>query len=199
MPARWLRPKCRPVFTLVAAVLLLSATVEAQTASSSVTLTARVSETISLSVPPTFNQNNTRVDVIGNGGNTVRISVSSDDAFSPVIRVPLLVRSNTDFNISATFASDSAELKQLSVVDVHATGPLTSRQLVNFVKVKPASAINTSQPMLVLSGPRVSFGGTLDSPNNALHVTLLIHLNPHATHAWQIHLTLVGTAARLVQ
>ena len=199
MPGRRLRPKCGRVFALTAVVLFVSATVEAQTARASVTLTGRVSETVALSIPPVFNQNKTVVDVVSSAGNTVRITMSGDDTQPSVIRVPLLVRSNTDFNLSATFESDSAELKQLSVVDVQATGTLVSPQSVNAIKVKPHSDFATSQPLLVLSGPRVSFGGTLESPNNALHVTLLIHLNPRAPRAWQIHLTLVGTAARLTQ
>jgi hypothetical protein len=199
MPGRRWRPKCGRVFALTAVVLFVSATAEAQTARSSVTLTGRVSETVALSIPPVFNQDKKLVNAVSSSVNTVRITVSGDDAQPSVIRVPLLVRSNTAFNVSATFDSDLAELKQLSVVDVHATGTSASPQSVNALKVKPFSNIVTSQPMLVLSGPRVSYGGTLESANNALHVTLLIHLNPHAPRAWQIHLTLVGTAARLTQ
>lgn len=200
MPGRRLRPKCGRVFALTVVVLFVSAaTAEAQTARSSVTFTGRVSETVALSIPPVFNQNKTLIDVVSSGGNTVQVTVSGDDTQPSVIRVPLLVRSNTAFNVSMTFESDSAELKQLSVVDVHAKGPLVSSQSVNTIKVEPHSDVDTSQPLLVLSGPRVSLGGTLESPNNALQVTLLIHLNPCAPRAWQIHLTLVGTAARLTQ
>ena len=198
MPARRLRLKCSHLFALIAVVLFVSVTVEAQTTNSSVTFRATVSETVALSSPPALNQNNTRVDVVNSAGNTVRITVSGDDVQSPVIHVPLLVRSNTDFNVLATFESDTAELKQLSVEDVHATGTLVSSQTVNALKLKSPLEVDT-QPMLVLSGPRVSVGGTLESPNNALHVTLLIHLNPRADHAWQIHLTLAGTAARLIR
>jgi hypothetical protein len=196
MPARRLRPNSRHVFTLVV-LLCVAATVEAQTTSSSVTLTGRVSETVALSVPPTLSQPNARIDVVSSGGNIVRITVSGNDAESSVIPVPLLVRSNTGFKVSALFESTTAELSQLSVVDVHSTGALASPQLIDAVKVKPDPG--TAQPMLVLSGPRVSFGGTLQSPNNALRATLLIHLQPHPPHAWQIHLTLVGTAERLIQ
>lgn len=197
MPARRLRPKSGHVFTLIAVVVLLSTTAAAQTVRSSVTLTATVSETVALSSPSLFNQNNPRVDVVNSGGNTVRITASGDDTQASVIRVPLLVRSNTDFQITAAFESDTAELKQLSVVDAHSTGRFASPQIVNALKVKPLSEVDTAQPVLVLSGPRVSLGGTLESPNNALQVTLLIHLNPHAPSAWQIHLMLVGTAVRL--
>jgi len=48
---------------------------------------------------------------------------------------------------------------------------------------------------VVLSGPRISLGGTLNSPNNALQVTLLIRIKPLTVSGWMGHLTLAGTAA----
>ncbi len=57
---------------------------------------------------------------------------------------------------------------------------------------------DTSQPLLVLSGPRVSLGGTLNSPNNALQITVLIRLSPPAQQ-WTAQLTFrcdeAGTAS----
>src|SRR6185503_8057040 len=90
-------------------------------------------------------------------------------------RVPLLVRSNTGFKISAVLESQTAVLTDLSVIDVRATGSLVSPEVVNAL-VRPEVALNASQPLLVLTGPRVSLGGTLQSPNNALQVTLLIRM-----------------------
>ena len=173
--------RCCLIFTLLAAVFFAPAGVEAQTGR--VVLKATVSETVTLSVGPTFSQSN--VDVVSTGGNTVRITVSSDD---PVIRVPLLVRSNTSFKISAE--SQSAEISQLSIVDVHATGNLVSSQAVTGLQT------HTLDGNFIASGPRVSLGGTLNSPNNALQITLLIHLNPHAS---PVHLTLVATAGSPIQ
>ena len=176
--------RCRLIFTLMAAVFVLPAGVEAQTGR--VALKATVSETVTLSVAPTFSQSN--VDVVSSGGNTVRITLSGDD---PVIRVPLLVRSNTSFKISAVFDS---ELGELSVVDVHATGNLVSPQAVNGLNVPPKSDLN-----LVASGPRVSLGGTLDSPNNALQITLLIRLNSQPPLGSPVQLTFVATAGPPIQ
>src|SRR5689334_12469096 len=95
MPARRLRPKCRYIFTLLAVLFIVPASVDAQ---GTVKLAGRVSETVTLSVVPTFDQS--KVEVVSR--NTVRITLSGDD---PVIRVPLLVRSNTSFKISAAFES----------------------------------------------------------------------------------------------
>jgi hypothetical protein len=152
----------RQIFILIAVVFLAPASSAAQTA----TLTGTVSETVALSV--------------------TRITLSGDDAQPSVIRVPLLVRSNSSFKISAVFESQTAELSGLSVVDVHATGSLVSPQAVNTVDKRREGDV-------VLRGPRISLGGTLNSPNNALQVTLLIRLKPQTLSGWTGHLTLAGS------
>jgi hypothetical protein len=155
----------RYIFILLAVVFLVPASIAAQT----VTLRGTVSETVALSVP--------------------RITLSGDDTQSSVIRVPLLVRSNSSFKISAVFESQTAELSELSVVDVHATGSLVLPQVINALDLRREGDV-------VLSGPRISRGGTLDSPNNALQVTLLIRVKPQSVSGWMGHLTLVGSPAQ---
>ena len=183
MPTKWLGLRCRLIFTLVALLFILPAGAEAQTGR--VVLNATVSETVTLSVAPTFSQSN--VSVVSSGGNTVRITLSGDDA---VIRIPLLVRSNSSFKISA---ESTAELSQLSIVDVRATGTLVSPQAVKGLKQPPAFDLNVSGPLYVASGPRVSLGGTLNSPNNALEITVLIRLRAPGL------LTFVATAGSPIQ
>lgn len=179
--------------TLIAVVVFFACTnVEAQ---SSVTLTGTVSETVALSVAPTFGN----MDVVSSSGNTVRLTLSGSDAKSEVIRVPLLVRSNSSFKISALFESQTASLEQLMVTDVHATGNLVVPHVVNGVDKRREKDRETSLPFVVLTGPRISTGGTLVSPNNALKVTLLIHIKPQTVSGWLVHLTLVGTAGPLTQ
>ena len=187
-----MRSKCRHLLTLVAVLFAVPASVEAQT---SVTLSGVVSETVALSVPPVLANSN--IDVVSSGGNTVRITLSGDD--TKFVRVPLLVRSNSSFKISAGFQSTTAELSQLMVTEVHATGTLVSSQVVNALNVKKEIDSDGSQPLLVLSGPRVSLGGTLNSPNNALQVTLLVHIKPQSGQRWVVQLTFTGTAAPLIQ
>jgi|ERR1051326_1298353 hypothetical protein len=170
----------RDVFTLVAVLFIVPASVEAQ---SSVTMRGTVSETVTLSVAPNF-----QYSLVSSGRNTVRVTLSSDDG---VIRVPLLVRSNTNFKISADFESNAVEVNQLSVTDVHATGALVSPNVVNAIEVKA----NVAQPLLVITGPRVSIGGTLASPNNALQITVLIHLKPQPSRGL-VYLTFVGSPLR---
>ena len=180
----------RNLFALIALMLLAFGSADAQ---SSVTMRGNVSETVALSVSPSFTSSNANVV---SSGNTVQLTLSSTDAGSEVIRVPLLVRSNTAFKISALFDAKTAELAQLLVTDVHATGSLVSPRIVNAVEKSKVNA-DSSQPVLVLTGPRVSLGGSLSSPNNALQVTLLIRLKPQRPAGSVVHLTLIGQPVSL--
>ena len=200
MPARRLRLRCSRVFTarasaLIAVVFLVSGGVQAQTGRAAVTLTGSVSKTVALSIPPNFTSKDIDASVLSSGaraGSSVRLTLSSMDA-NPVIRVPLLVRSNSGFKISAVVESTTVELSELSVIGVDPTGTLVSRNIVTALDVMPRLSADTSQPLLVLSGPRVSLGGTLDSPNNALQITLLIRLKTQSAHGSLIHLTFVAS------
>jgi len=183
----------RNLFALIALVLFVSGSADAQ---SSVTLRGTVSETVALSVSPGFTSGTANVV---SSGNRVQLTLSSTDAESPVIRVPLLVRSNSGFKISAVFESKTAELAQLSVTDAHPTGNLVSPRVVNALERAPRVNPDGSEPLLVLTGPRVSLGGTLTSPNNALQVTLLIRLKPQTPPGSVVHLTLIGQPVSLVQ
>lgn len=204
MTAKRSRRKCRHVFIFLV-VLLAPAGAEAQTGG--VTMKTMVSETVALSVLP----NSISGDIVSTG-NTVRITVSGADANAQVIRVPLLVRSNSSFKISAAVESNTAGVTQLSVTDVRATGTLVSPQAINELNVprqfdvrgeentsSVPNLLDASRPVLVASGPRVSRGGTLVSPNNALQITLLIRLQPQAAPGWLVHLTFVATAGSLSQ
>ncbi len=205
MTAKRSRRKCRHVFIFLV-VLLAPAGAEAQTAG--VTMKTTVSETVGLSVLP----NSISGDVVSTG-NTVRITVSGADANPQVIRVPLLVRSNSSFKISAAVESNTADVTQLSVTDVRATGTLVSAQAITELNVprqfdvrgldetisSVPNLLDVSRPVLVASGPRVSRGGTLVSPNNALQITLLIRLQPQQARDWSVHLTFVATAGSLSQ
>ena len=184
MPPKRLRLWSRRLFTLIAALFVVPVMVEAQTGR--VTLQGRVSETVALSVP----DSRPGVEVL-NSGNTIRLTLSGSDV---EVRVPLLVRSNTRFKVSAVFESQTAALSQLSVIDAIGTGALTASNAVNALAVTPQfQPFALSQPALVFSGPRVSLGGTLQSSNNALQVTLLIRVQPQPDRDWLAHLTLVAT------
>ena len=194
------------ILMLIALVLFVPVSMMAQ---SSATFRASVSETVALSVFPNSIDSNIHADVLSMG-STVRLTLSGTDASTQVIRVPLIVRSNSGFRISAAVESTTAELSQLLVTDVRATGALVSPAAIREIEVPPhldrrglaesASAAITSDissPFLVLSGPRVSLGGTLESPNNAVQITVLIRLQPRPGQSWLVHLTFSGTAINI--
>ena len=209
MPAKLLRLRCRHIYVAFAVVLCVPINMKAQTGR--VTMTGTISQTIALSASANLPSANVNTDVMSTG-NTVRVVLSGNDAGAQVIRVPLLVRSNTGFKISAVVDSGTAALTQLSIVDVRATGSLVSPQAINGLSVpqpfdlrgrdetsSTQNPLDVSRPVLVVSGPRVSLGGTLDSPNNALQVTVLIRLEPQPARPWLVQLTFVGSAVSLIQ
>ena len=195
---------CCVVFGVIALMVLTSAHTVAQNAG--VVLKGGVSETVTLSVPRIVAPNTVKTDLVNTGSNRVDLTFSSDNK-NGVIRFPLLVRSNSGFNITAVLESESAVVTQVAITRVQATGPLVSRQAVHDIKlaqgfdargleegVSPNSfAVELSQPRLVLSGPRISLGGTLDSPANALEIVLLIHLKSESGPATSARLTLLAT------
>jgi|SRR5436190_10392035 len=206
MPARLLSG----VFIVIVVCLSVPVCVEAQSGGSSVILRGTVSETVALSIPSNSTQNDFNMNVVSSGG-AVRVTLSGTG--TPAIRVPLIIRSNSNFKISAEVESKTAELTQLSVVDVRATGALVSPEAVSdlnvaqqfdrrglsedLTSVPGASPLDISRPLFVLSGRRASLGGTLDSPNNALQVTFLIRINPQAGQGWVVNLTFAGNAVSI--
>jgi hypothetical protein len=177
---------CLRLCGLCAFLWLFTVSVQAQT----VTMKGTVSETVALSVPPNSIHGDIDVNVI-NSGSTARIVLSGTGANPAVIRVPLMVRSNTSFKISGNFESTTAQLNQLSVIDVRATGRLVSPEAVNNLEKSELSDLQEGF-FPVLSGPRVSIGGTLNSSTNALQLTILLRINPNSSGAWLAHLTFLN-------
>ena len=206
MPARFLSG----IFILIVVCLSVPASAEAQSGGSSVILRGTVSETVALSIPTNSVKNDFNMNVV-NSGSMVRVTLSGTSA--PDIRVPLLIRSNSNFKITAEVESETAVLTQLAVVDVRATGAWVSPGAVSDLKVAQqfdrrglsedpasvpgASPLDISRPLFVLSGRRASLGGTLESPNNALRVTFLIRISPQAAQGWVVNLTFAGTAVSI--
>ena len=199
------------LLTLIAVVFLVAASVEAQTGRASVTMKGTVSGTVALSVPPDSSGINGDINV-ESSGSTVLMTLSGTDVESPVIRVPLIVRSNSRFNIWAVVQATKGQLSQLSVIDVRANGSLVSPEAVSGLDIpqqfdlrvlnENASAtsllpLDVTSPFRVLTGPRVSLGGTPDSPNNALQITLLIRVKPHPREGWLLNLKFAGSADTL--
>lgn len=197
------------VVALVAVALLLPVSGQAQTESTSVVLKGAVSGTVAPSLLPNSTHNNIEMNVVSSG-SSVRMTLSGTDTQARVIRLPLIVRSNSGFRISVLVDSTTVLLTQMLVTNVSATGKLVSPAAISELDVPQRfdlrgldeevfsttslSPLDVSHPLFVLSGPRISLGGTLDSPNNALQITLLIRLKPQTASAWLVHLTFAGSS-----
>ena len=178
---------CKLFGGLCAFLWVFAVTVEAQTGS--VTMHGRVSEVVALSIGPNSTRSDVNVDVVSSG-NTLRMTLSGSGPNPDVLRVPLLVRSNIDFKIWARVESQNAQLMELSASEPRATGRFVSTAAITNLELpKHLDVEGLAVPLLVASGPRVSLGGTLQSSNNALQFTLLIHVKPQSDGPWMVHLT----------
>ena len=73
------------------------------------------------------------------------------------------------------------------MLSVRATGTLVSPKVADNLRIENPADFSGS--FVVLSGPRVSLGGNLNSSNNALEITLLIRIKPESVGSWLGHLT----------
>ena len=202
-------------WVVTSAIVLLPVVVQGQTSLGSATMNGAVSETVALSVSQNVPQGNVRISSQGDAqALTLTLTGSGSDAVT--IRVPIQIRSNTSYTISALVHSEAATLANLSVLDARPMGKFVAPDAVANLKVarevdsqttngqvqtaSPDSfRWNLSSPLPILSGPRVSLAGTLTSRDNALEVTILIAVRPDAgTDTWLMSLTISGSPGESV-
>lgn len=198
----WL--SCVIWFCLVA---IAPATVCAQSRSGSTNLRGGVSRTVTLSLSPSAPPVGVDLKAFENGG-AVRLVLSGSE-FKRDLQVPILIRSNTDYIITASVESQTAVLTQLQVLSVEATGKLVAGDAVIGVDVRRQfdkrrggsltgeenlSTIDALVPFTIFSGPRISVGGGSNSPHNALRLILLLSVQARAAEgSWTIDLKLQGS------
>lgn len=200
--------KYRNYWVVAGVMLVLPIIAQGQTSIGSITMKANVSETVALSVSPNLLPDNVQVDGHSDVKSlTLTLSGSAVDVVS--VRVPILIRSNTGYKISGLVQSQAAILANFVVLDAYPTGRFVAPEaLANLnvareldsrnknVMVQITSLhLNHSSPLTILSGPRVSLAGTLNSAGNALEVILLIVVKPDVgADGWSLRLTLAGSA-----
>lgn len=172
---------------------------------------ASVSRTVTLSLSPSAPPAGVDLNAFEDGGS-LRLVLSGSE-FKTNLQVPIVIRSNTDYKITASVQSQTAVLTQLQVLSVEATGKLVAGDAVIGVVVKrqfdkgrsgslageeSLSTIDASVPFTIFSGPRISVGGGLNSPNNALKSILLLSVQARtAEGSWTIDLNLQGSGIDL--
>jgi hypothetical protein len=204
--------KHRNCWMVVGVLAFLPIVAQGQTRLGSVTMKAGVSEFVALSAGPTMPQHNLRIDAQADPGSlTLTLSGSATDVVE--VRVPILIRSNSSYNVSALVRSQAATLASFVVLDARpigrfvATDALTNLSVTRELDRRATNGqgqttaanslpLNLSTPLSILSGPRVSLAGTLNSADNALEVIILIAVKPDAgATGWLTSVSLSGSPA----
>jgi hypothetical protein len=168
--------------------ILLAHGAAGQSASGSATVSGQVSRAVFLDVAPAAQLygDNFQVTHTQQDAHTVHLSISVPGGEARLVSIPLQLRSNTGFRLSASAESSGASVSTLRLTDARATGSLVAADAVNAATRDAASEdahANTYSSQFpsartLLTGPRISLGGTHDAPSNALEVTLLLEVRP---------------------
>jgi hypothetical protein len=201
------RLKHRNYWMVGSVIVVLAAVAQGQTRMDSIIVRGSVSETVALSVSANSPQDNVQIVHSDPKGLTLTLSGSGPDVVT--VRVPILIRSNIGYVISALVQSQAVTLANFAALEARPTGRFVHSNAIANFKVARESDIRTgngtiqtdslplnlSSPLAILSGSRVSLSGNLNSADNALEVTLLITVKPEAdADNWLLRLTLSGSA-----
>lgn len=181
-------------FVLVLTILLASATRAQSGSNASVTIGGQVSAAVLISIAPTaqLSDSETLVTAHNTDARTLFISIKIHGHHARQIVIPVLIRSNTGYMLSALAkpceATPSTLLRGMQVTGARPTGRFVAVDAVEAMNVAAAfdatnaaghlqraslSALLLSSPTILLTGPRISLAGTPDSPHNAVEVTML--------------------------
>lgn len=118
------------------------------------------------------------------GAHTLIFSLSGQAGDETQVDIPVQLRSNVAFTLTAWAEKGGAAILDLSVIEVGGAGRLVHPGAAGRVEVsaafdgrlntRPAGVRHLSTPITILRGPVVSMGGTLDSPANMLEVVLRV-------------------------
>ncbi len=172
-----------------AVTILLAHDAAGQSGSGSVTVSGQVSRAVFLNVAPgaPLSAGNVRVTHTQANAHTVRLSISVAGGEVRLVGIPLQLRSNAGFKLSASAELSDGSLSVMRVTGARATGRLVAADAVNAATQDAATddahaspdAPAFSSPHTLLTGPRISLAGTHNTPSNALEVTLLLEVRPH--------------------
>lgn len=122
------------------------------------------------------------------------------------VELPVQLRSNAGFALRAVCLTDGAALSTLSVVEVRGAGGFVYPGTAKRVKVTPAfdgrvatrapsgGGPDLSSDATILTGPPISMGGTLDSPDNMIEVLLRVVIAaPPDEKGWLVELKVSAT------
>lgn len=174
-------------------VALASLPLRAQQARGSVTMTGQVSAVAAVAAKSTARvlKGDAQVSAEAAGAHEVILSLSGPRGGETQIEIPIQLRSNVAFALTASWTARGGTLSALSVVEIHAAGAFVHPGAAKLVEVPPTfdgrpgaharqrTGPELSSPAIVLTGPPISMSGTLNSPGNMLEVVLRVVLKAH--------------------
>lgn len=193
---------------IAALVALAPLTLRAQQAGGTVTVTGRVSAVAAVSGGSAARvvKGAAQVSARAIRADEFVLSLSGPRGGETQIEIPVQLRSNVAFGLTASCASEGATLSGLYVVEVGRAGTFVHPGAAGRVEVQPmfdgrpdtpaprGGGPELSSPALVLTGPPISLRGTLDSPGNMIEVVLLGVLTaPDSGNGWRAELKLSAT------
>lgn len=174
--------------------LLLAFEAMGQSGSASITLNGHVSEAVFVSIAPgaQLSGDSLQLTYVPLNTHTVRLSIHTHGSDSRRISIPLQLRSNVSYTLSASATSGETRLSKLCVTGARATGKFVANGAIEGINAIACEAATFgarlpnvrrdappfSSPSTLLSGARISRAGTFDAPFNALEVMLLIEVEP---------------------
>ncbi len=194
---------------LLMTALCVTAVARAQGGGGSVRMSGVVTSTVALSVVQGAEVPGVRVTSARNADGSLNVTLTGSPRELTEVRVPVQVRSNAAYTLLAAARAEGADLSSLLVVEARPTGSLTAADAAGALSVAAPfdgrrdpndfNRADLSSPAELLSGPRVSAGGTLLSPDNALEVVLSVNVEPRTgARSWTVELLLSAADAKTV-
>lgn len=176
----------------LALTFLLAAEALGQSGSASITVNGHVSEAVFISIAPGAQLSGDELPLAYSNLNpqSIRLLIYTSASDVRRISIPVQLRSNVPYTLSASANLNEAILRNLCIAGARATGRFVAAAALNATNkatceaatagLKPRAAnpgaLFNASPSALLTGPRISMAGTFDTPFNALEVMLLIEV-----------------------
>ena len=191
-------------------MILLACAANGQSMSANVAMSGHVSQTVLLSIPPTtqLTDSETLLTYSSMNSRTVLVSIKTNGSRVRQISVPLRIRSNAGYTLSASV--NGTALRGLRVREARATGKLVAVDAVEAMNVTTEfdtttatgqmqraslDTLHSPSPITLLTGTRISLAGTYDSPHNAVEVMILAEIAPAAAAGESQSIELIFSAS----
>lgn len=200
-------PKSAKLF--LALILIFVGASAGQAQFSSIALSGRVSGFVGIAAAQNAQVLGGEASIVPTAnGHTLAISLNGSGSQPTEIRVPVQIRSNIGYTLSASAKLNGVSQSRLLVTSARSTGRFAAPDVIEALHIGDlfdaradagmfqlaginSASLDLSSPVTLLSGSRVSLAGTLSSPDNALEVIInFIVTPPRGSQRWSADLLL---------